>query len=359
MRVGAALLEHVRATGKSSVAVVGIAKNVGKTVTMRALYEAAYSQGVRVGLVSAGRDGEAIDAVFENPKPRLWLYPGTWIATASAAIPQKMRVAERSALPTACGPLEYARVTQEAFYELIGPPTAAGLRAAVGALAERCSLVLIDGAIDRLAVIATGDDAIVVAAGAAAASTQREVVEQLRALVDRLRIPAFDPQRPALFADGALLPAAAAAFIAQKEQRQIVVESPAAILLDGRVATRALSRLRLRCRRPVEVVAATVASIGLQNSFEPRAFLNEAADVTGLPTYDVYAGAASGRGVIERTRDPRLMLHPERTSVAEALGREAIESDEFIAMRDELHGALPNRIRVVREAPTYLLCEIS
>jgi hypothetical protein len=359
MRVGAALLEHVRAAGKSSVAVVGIAKNVGKTVTMRALYEAAYAQGVRVGLVSAGRDGEATDAVFENPKPRLWLYPGTWIATAFAALPDQMRVEERSSLPTACGPLEYARVTREAFFELIGPPTAAGLRAAVDALAQRCGLVLIDGAIDRLAVIATGDDAIVAACGAAAAATQSEVVGEIRSLVDRLRVPQYDPLQPALFVDGALLPDAAAAFVAEKERRQIVVESPAAILLDGRIARRAFSALQLRCRRPVDVVAVTVASIGPQNAFDPREFLREVAEATNLPVYDVYAGAAAGSGIISSSRGSRTILHPDRLRVAAALGREAIESDEFIVMREDLRGALPDGVSVVREAPAYLLCEIS
>lgn len=359
MRVGAALLEHVRAAGKSSVAVVGIAKNVGKTVTMRALYEAAYAQGVRVGLVSAGRDGEAVDAVFDNPKPRLWLYPGTWIATASEAIPQQMRVDERSSLPTACGPLEYARVTKEAYYELIGPPSALGLRAAVDALAQRCGLVLIDGAIDRLAVIATGDDAIIAACGAAAAATQNDVVDQIRSLVDRLRIPQFDAQEQSLLVEGALLPEAASKLLAAKESRQIVVESPAAILLEGRLAARAFSRLKLRCRRAVDVVAITVASIGPQGAFEPRAFLHEVAEATQLPTYDVYASAAAGPGTLSYSRRSRSMLHPNRVGIEAALGREAIESDEFIVMRDEFRGSLPEGVRVVREAPTYLLCEIS
>ncbi len=44
-------------------------------------------------------------------------------------------------------------------------------------------------------------------------------------------------------------------------------------------------------------------------------------------------------------------------AVAEALGRE-ISGSEFIVMRNDLHGALPAGVRVVREAATYLLCEI-
>jgi len=44
--------------------------------------------------------------------------------------------------------------------------------------------------------------------------------------------------------------------------------------------------------------------------------------------------------------------------VAQQLGRDEIATDEFILMRDDLQGALPSGVRVVREAPAYLLCEI-
>jgi DNA mismatch repair protein MutS2 len=46
-------------------------------------------------------------------------------------------------------------------------------------------------------------------------------------------------------------------------------------------------------------------------------------------------------------------------SVARALGRDDLgDGDEFIVMRGELRRALPAGIRVVREAPTYLLCAL-
>ncbi|HTU71154.1 MAG TPA: hypothetical protein VMF11_12655 [Candidatus Baltobacteraceae bacterium] len=44
-------------------------------------------------------------------------------------------------------------------------------------------------------------------------------------------------------------------------------------------------------------------------------------------------------------------------AVAEELGRE-ISPPEFIVMRADLRGPLPAGVRVVREAPTYLLCEL-
>jgi hypothetical protein len=359
MIVGASLLELVRSSGKSSVAVVGIAKNVGKTVTMRALYEAAYAQGMRVGLVSAGRDGETADAIFENPKPRLWLYPGTWIASAAQASTGSLRVEKRTSLQTACGVLQYGRAVREDFYELIGPPTAAGLRTAVEALLKHCSLVLIDGAIDRLAFIATGDDAVIVACGAAAAPTQEEVVEEVRALVERLHIARVDPAEPFLLIEGALTEERAAELIAAKERRQVAIASPAAMLLGSRAAARALSRLQIRCERTVDVVAATVASIAPERSFEPRALLHAVAEATKLPTYDVYAGASVGALRVPHPHRPQIEVHPERSAIAKVLGRDAIESSEFIVMRDELQGPLPPSLRVLREAPTYLLCEVA
>ncbi len=44
--------------------------------------------------------------------------------------------------------------------------------------------------------------------------------------------------------------------------------------------------------------------------------------------------------------------------VAKHLGRERIESDEFIVMRDTLTHGLPQSVHIIREAPTYFLCEL-
>ncbi len=48
----------------------------------------------------------------------------------------------------------------------------------------------------------------------------------------------------------------------------------------------------------------------------------------------------------------------EKDRAARALGREEIAADEFIVMRADIRGPLPEGIRVLREAPTYLLCAL-
>ena len=293
MQVGKDLYRLARETGARSVFVVGTGKNVGKTVAMRAIYEAACAAGVTVGLTSIGRDGEAVDAGDAQPKPRLFLRAGTAIATARGVLPSTpaSEILASSDLPTAAGELLFARVRSRAFYELIGPPTASGVREVVDRLLEFAEVTVVDGAVDRVAALAGGDDAIVVACGASAAATVTEAADGVRALVERLRVPAFDPARPFARVDGALTPGKSAALIAARETRQIVVRDPTQIALTGKAAAHAFATLTVRCERPLRVVAATVASIGRDRSFEPCDFARAVAEATGLPTFDVYAGA--------------------------------------------------------------------
>ncbi len=291
MRVGADLLDAARAMGSRSIVFVGTGKNVGKTVAMRSAYEAACERAVVCGLVSIGRDGEAADVTGSHPKPRLFLRAGTAIATARDVLPLSpaSEVLALSSLATAAGTLLYARVVHPAYYELVGPPTASGMREAIETLGRLAELVIVDGAVDRVAALAGGGDAIVLSCGAAAAGTMQEAVDDVRALARRLTVKAFDPAGPLMHVEGALTAAEAASLIARRERRQIVVRDPTQIALTGKSFLNAAERLDFRCERPLRVAGVTVASIAGDRSFEPRAFARAVASATSLPVYDVYA----------------------------------------------------------------------
>ena len=295
MRVGSALLKLAQEAGARTIFVVGIGRDVGKTTALQAIYRAACESGICVGLASIGRDGDATLHGETRPKPRLWLLPGTVFVTARGSLPRTpaVEILRLSRLQSSVGALLYARVACGGFYELVGPPTASGVHEIVGELASRTKTVVVDGAVDRVAALAGSDGAIVVACGAAAAKTMQEAVDEIAALVARLRVPRFDPRVPSIELDGALTAAQAASFMAARETRQIVVRDPTQIALSGRAGLRALDRLTIRCRRPLRVVAATIASIGPQRSFEPRAFATAVAKATALPTFDVYAARAA------------------------------------------------------------------
>ncbi len=293
MRVGLELLELARAADARSIFVVGIGRDVGKTTALRAIYTAACAAGRRPGLASIGRESDAIVTDEDRPKPRLWLQPQTVFVTARGSLPRTpaVEILKLSRLQSPAGALLFARCATSAFYELVGPPTASGVGEIVDELCSLSETVIVDGAVDRVASLAGSDGAVIVACGAAAATTVEEAVDEITALVARLRVPPLDLLAPAIRLPGALTAAQGAAFIAARETRQIVVRDPTQIALSGKAALRALAQLDVRCCRPLRVLAATIASIGPERSFEPRAFARAVAKATGLPTFDVYAGA--------------------------------------------------------------------
>ena len=70
------------------------------------------------------------------------------------------------------------------------------------------------------------------------------------------------------------------------------------------------------------------------------------------------ASLTQARGALERAQAEYDAVRGRATArVAQLLGRE-IAGNEFIVMRADLNGPLPAGVRVVREAPTYLLCEL-
>ncbi|HUA08687.1 MAG TPA: hypothetical protein VMA98_05380 [Candidatus Acidoferrales bacterium] len=291
VRVGASLFDLWNRSGARSLFVVGIGKSVGKTVAMRAIYRASTEAGEICALTSIGRDGEAFDVTDALAKPRLWLEPGTVIATAREALPRSpaSELLASTSYRTAAGSLVYARVRSGAHYELIGPPTASALRHVVHDLLRYAPRVLVDGAVDRIAALAGGEDAVIVACGASGASTPGEVVDETRALVARLCTPRLDEEAESLKIEGALTPAMAAQFIRARERRAIVVRDPTQIALTGKTALQAFERLTIRCTRPLHVIAVTVASIGRDRAFAPRDFARLVAQAVALPVFDVYA----------------------------------------------------------------------
>lgn len=291
MDIGAALLDLALGGQPPGIAVVGTAKNVGKTVAARAIVQAAVARGLTVGLASIGRDGEAVDAGDSLAKPRLFLQPGTMIATARGVLPPSpaVELLNFAGLTTAAGPLVYARVREAGYFELVGPPTASGVRTALDALRRLgAAVIVLDGAVDRVAALAGGDEAIVVATGAASGPTIDDVAQEIGAMVARLATPGFDPNLPALRIEGGLTAQAAAALIARGERRQVVVRDPSQVAMSGRAFLGLSQRLVVRCERPLRVVATTIASIGPQRYFEPLALARAVATATGLPAFDVY-----------------------------------------------------------------------
>jgi uncharacterized NAD-dependent epimerase/dehydratase family protein len=277
-----------------SVIVVGTAKNAGKTTTFNALRAVAQRRGVPIAVTSIGRDGEPADALDGQAKPRVRLTPGTLVALAAGLVPRTPAlVILDGGAASALGRTVFARVVLPTTCELAGPPTARAMRATIDRL---CALgegpVFVDGAIDRVAPLAGGDDAVIIATGAASGGTAARVADVAADAVARLTLPGREPARErarVVRVDGALDARDAEELLAQARDATVVVEDPTRITVRGALFATLRAAVDLRCERPLRVVACTTSPVGRDTTLSPRALVDAVARATRLPTFDVVA----------------------------------------------------------------------
>src|SRR5579872_4390203 len=135
------LAQIVAKANISSISLIGLAKNVGKTTTTNHLLEALLAQGLyrtdELALTSLGLDGEAVDALTGLPKPHYMPQPGLLIATTADLLRQAenegLRVEHLEQLPgrTALGPVVLARILQPGRVIIAGPTLLRDLRSAL------------------------------------------------------------------------------------------------------------------------------------------------------------------------------------------------------------------------------------
>jgi hypothetical protein len=180
------------------LALVGLAKNTGKTEALAALLREHEAAGRRVGVTSVGRDGEehdVIDARIE--KPRVRLVGGSLVATTdgllrASGIPHD--VLEDPGVRTPLGRVLVVRLRGAGAIEVAGPSAAVDVRAVSDAmLAHGAEQVLIDGAIDRRAASSPGvADGLVMSTGAVLDHDIHEVVLQTKDAVELVRLPSIE-----------------------------------------------------------------------------------------------------------------------------------------------------------------------
>ncbi len=190
---GARTLSSLSASSRR-LALVGLAKNTGKTVALAQLLREHEAKGRRVGVTSVGRDGEEHDAIdFEIEKPAIQLAGGSLVATTDAlvrasGIPHDL--IERTGVRTPLGEVLIARLRGPGAIEVAGPSAAEQVRAVSDAmLAYGAEQVLIDGAIDRRAASSPDvADALVISTGAVLSEDIDEVVRQTVQAIELVRL---------------------------------------------------------------------------------------------------------------------------------------------------------------------------
>ena len=259
-RAAATLVQAILSSGAHRVAFVGLAKNVGKTTALVATLAGLDSLSVTAGTTSAGRDGEDVDALTGEEKPRFRLWPGQLVASAAStfASAPAQRLAE---LPwaTRFGQIEIRRISQETDLEVIGPVTSSQMgQVCEGLEGFGARLVLLDGAFGRRAFAsARVADAVVLSVGLAAGRDLDSLLARARAAMELIRLGPPRSEAVAKFARGALTDVALDADPPAPGQT-LVAEDFASIFLSlQRRRALALSGVELAVLRPTRLVAVT------------------------------------------------------------------------------------------------------
>lgn len=179
--------------------IAGTAKNTGKTTTTVAILN-HYTQ--RLALTSIGYDGESQDNVTRLPKPRLKVPAGALIVTAESCLEAgsaRIELLEKTDVTTPLGRLVLGRVWKEGLAVLAGPNNEGALRRFISRLEQiGADLLLVDGALGRLAPMAAADG-LVLATGAARTRDLLRLAEETAAIAATLSLPAAEnPLEPIL-----------------------------------------------------------------------------------------------------------------------------------------------------------------
>ncbi len=162
---------------------LGLAKNTGKTTAFNYVSGVLHRRGERCGLITTGRDGEATDLLYGNPKSPVEALPLQLLVTTADEAersPADLRPVGDTPFHTSVGRLRTYEVVDEGRVVLVGPVTCDELVAAIDRLlASGCERVLVDGSVNRRAFARPGVvDGVVACTGAA-------LSEDLDLLVDK------------------------------------------------------------------------------------------------------------------------------------------------------------------------------
>ena len=190
--------------GSRRLALVGLAKNTGKTVALGALLSELAAAGRPVGVTSVGRDGEERDVIdFRIEKPRVLLAPDSLVATTDVLLRESGLAHEQlrmTGVRTPLGQVVIARLGAGGALEVAGPSSAADVRdVSEEMLALGAERVLIDGAVNRRAASSPDvSDGLVISTGAVLSEDLATVVARTRDAFALACLPALhDGEAPA------------------------------------------------------------------------------------------------------------------------------------------------------------------
>ncbi|PKN79480.1 MAG: hypothetical protein CVU48_05095 [Candidatus Cloacimonetes bacterium HGW-Cloacimonetes-1] len=175
------------------LAIIGLCKNAGKTSLMNWLI--SESTGVKLGVMTTGRDGEEIDVAFGNPKPRVKLPEHTIFCCETAqldALGSGITILQKLPWESASKAIWIVEANHPLETEIIGPATVK-VQSQCAALMQSWGArkILIDGSIDRKSIALDPlVDALYIVAGGSF-GTGKQILAELQRLIHLSTIPQY------------------------------------------------------------------------------------------------------------------------------------------------------------------------
>lgn len=181
--------------------IAGTAKNTGKTTTTVAIIN-CWQDPRRLAVTSIGYDGESKDNVTGLPKPRLNLPAGALVVTAERCLSAgsaRIETLEKTETATPLGRLVVGRIVKAGLVVLAGPNNEKALAKFIVRLKTLdIGLLLVDGALGRLAPLSAADG-LVLATGAARTRDLDRLARETAAFAEIFAISGVhDPKEPVL-----------------------------------------------------------------------------------------------------------------------------------------------------------------
>ncbi len=188
------LIDYIEDSELKNISIIGMAKNAGKTVTLNNIIKEAYTRDYKLAILSYGRDGEEVDAITNQKKPRIYIPPKTVFITSTKAYAKSIISAElliESDINTLMGKVNIYKTGENGAYcELVGVNSVKQVDKIKELIPDYIDLFLIDGALDRKSsAMPEISEGFILATGAIAGDNEEEVVNNT---IDEIEKLSFD-----------------------------------------------------------------------------------------------------------------------------------------------------------------------
>lgn len=167
------------------LAVGGLAKNTGKTTTLKKIISELQEKSIAFLLTGIGYDGESFDLITGLPKPRFHLEKGNYLLTSAGLDTQNngiYTVIQEFDIKNPLGSVVLGEIKESGYFLLAGPNKGPDLERAISLIKlNPYPLTLIDGAINRLVPLSVSTK-LILALGASYSTNLDYLIQTAQAL---------------------------------------------------------------------------------------------------------------------------------------------------------------------------------